>query len=98
MESVLAGGAFLFHEVGDRPVMCPERFTEEQRLYHQTAMKFAREQVLPLAERIEKKDNALLKGLLRKAGELGLLMIDIPEAYGGLGLDKTTSLLVAEAK
>jgi alkylation response protein AidB-like acyl-CoA dehydrogenase len=97
-QEVPPGGAFLLREVGHAPIMCPERFTEEQRLYHRTASKFAREQVLPAAERIEKKDNALLRELLRKAGELGLLLIDIPEAYGGLGLDKTTSLLVAEAK
>jgi alkylation response protein AidB-like acyl-CoA dehydrogenase len=93
-----AGGAFLFHDVGNAAVMCPERFTEEQRLYHRTATQFARQQVLPLADRIEKKEPGLLRELLRKAGELGLLMIDIPEGNGGLGLDKTTSMLVAEAK
>jgi alkylation response protein AidB-like acyl-CoA dehydrogenase len=93
-----AGGGFLFAEVGTSPVMAPERFTEEQRLYYRTAQQFARERVLPKAAQIERKDNALLRQLLRDAGELGLLMIDIPEAYGGLGLDKTTSLLVAEAK
>ncbi len=93
-----SGGAFLLDEVGRARIMAPELFTEEQRLYYRTAMQFTLEQVLPLAERLEKKDNALLRELLRKAGELGLLMIDIPQAYGGLGLDKTTSLLVAEAK
>ena len=95
---VPAGGAFLFQPVGATPIMTPERFSEEQRLYHRTAVQFAREQVLPAAPRVEKKEPGLLRELLRKAGELGLLMIDIPEAYGGLGLDKTTSLLVAEAK
>jgi alkylation response protein AidB-like acyl-CoA dehydrogenase len=95
-----AGGAFLIQEVGSTPIMAPERFTEEQRLYYRTASQFAREQVLPRADEIEKKTRApeLLRELLAKAGELGLLMIDIPEQYGGLGLDKTTSLLVAEAK
>ena len=91
------GGAFLLHEVGASPIGSPEMFTEEQRLYLKTALQFSREQVLPLSDRIEAKDNALLRDLLRRAGELGLLMIDIPEAYGGLGLDKTTSLLLAEA-
>jgi alkylation response protein AidB-like acyl-CoA dehydrogenase len=95
---VPAGGAFLFTEVGSAPMMTPETFTEEQRLYFKTAWQFAREKVLAKAAEIEKKDNALLRQLLREAGELGLLMIDIPEAYGGLGLDKTTSMLVAEAK
>ncbi|HME90227.1 MAG TPA: acyl-CoA dehydrogenase family protein [Myxococcaceae bacterium] len=92
------GGGFLLAEVGSHRVVAPESFTEEQRLYYRTAQQFARERVLPRAEQIERKDNALLRRLLREAGDLGLLMIDIPEAYGGLGLDKTTSLLVAEAK
>ncbi|WIG98992.1 acyl-CoA dehydrogenase family protein [Myxococcus sp. SDU36] len=91
------GGAFLFEEVGSARILTPETFTEEQRLFFQTALQFSREQVLPLAERIEAKDNALLRRLLRQAGELGLLSVDIPEAYGGTGLDKTTSLLLAEA-
>ena len=62
-----------------------------------TALQFCREQVLPQADAIEAKNPGLLRSLLQKAGELGLLMVDVPEAYGGLGGDKTTSLLVAEA-
>ncbi|XXF76468.1 acyl-CoA dehydrogenase family protein [Myxococcaceae bacterium GXIMD 01537] len=92
-----AGGTFLFQEVGTHPFVTPESFSEEQRLFYKTALQFSREQVLPVAERIESKDNALLKDLLLRAGELGLLGVDIGEAYGGLGLDKTTSLLLAEA-
>ncbi|MBZ4394784.1 acyl-CoA dehydrogenase family protein [Myxococcus sp. AS-1-15] len=91
------GGAFLFQEVGAARVLTPETFTEEQRLFFRTALQFSREQVVPQSERIEHKDNALLRELLRQAGELGLLSTDIPEAYGGTGLDKTTSLLLAEA-
>lgn len=92
-----AGGAFLLQEVGSRHIMTPEQFSEDHRLYLKTGLQFSREQVLPQATRIEAKDNALLRELLRRAGELGLLMIDIPEAYGGLGLDKTTSMLITEA-
>jgi len=95
--TVPVGGAFLFNDVGSVRITTPELFTEEQRLYLKTALQFSTEQVLPQANKIEAKDNALLRDLLRRAGELGLLMIDIPEAYGGLGLDKTTSLLIAEA-
>ena len=94
---VPVGGAFLFQDVGSVRITTPESFTEEQRLYLKTALQFADEQVLPQSARIEAKDNALLRDLLRRAGELGLLMVDIPEAYEGLGLDKTTSLLIAEA-
>jgi alkylation response protein AidB-like acyl-CoA dehydrogenase len=92
-----AGGSFLLQEVGSLRIETPELFTEDQRLYLKTATQFSREQVLPQSDRIEAKDNALLRDLLRRAGELGLLMVDIPEEYGGLGLDKTTSLLIAEA-
>jgi alkylation response protein AidB-like acyl-CoA dehydrogenase len=96
-QEIPAGGTFLFQEVGTRPIVTPETFSEEQRLFYKTAIQFSREQVLPGSEKIEAKDNALLRDLLRRAGELGLLSVDIPEAYGGLGLDKTTSLLLAEA-
>lgn len=92
-----AGGSFLFTDVGAGEIMAPERFSEEQRAYYETALQFVREQILPKAEQIEKKDNALLKRLIRQAGEVGLLMLDIQEAYGGLSTDKTTSMLVAEA-
>ncbi|HET9449536.1 MAG TPA: acyl-CoA dehydrogenase family protein [Aggregicoccus sp.] len=94
---VPAGGAFLFDDVGSVRLMTPEAFTEEQRLYLKTALQFSREQVLAKSEAIERKEPGVLRELLRRAGELGLLMIDIPEAHGGLGLDKTTSLILAES-
>lgn len=93
---VLQGGAFLFHAPGATRITTPEGFSEEQQLLRQTALQFCKEQVLPRAAAIEAKEEGLLRGLLQKAGELGLLMVDIPEAYGGLGGDKTTSLLMAE--
>ncbi|RKH12051.1 acyl-CoA dehydrogenase [Corallococcus sp. CA053C] len=96
-QDVLAGGTFLFQEVGATRILTPEGFSEEQRLFFKTALQFCREQVLPQAARIEAKDNALLRDLLRRAGDLGLLSVDIAETYGGTGLDKTTSLLLAEA-
>ena len=92
------GGGFLLEPIGHRPVMAPEFFSPEQRMLYETAKRFSAEEVLPRANRIEKKDFALLRELLRKAGELGLLGIDVDEAHGGSGLDKTTTLVVAEAK
>ncbi|HLL53469.1 MAG TPA: acyl-CoA dehydrogenase family protein, partial [Myxococcaceae bacterium] len=94
----LTGGSFLFNEVGSGRVMAPEAFTEEQRMFLKTALQFVKETVLPHATRIENKDFPLLRELIGKAGELGLLAIDIPEAFGGLSLDKTTSMLVTEAQ
>jgi alkylation response protein AidB-like acyl-CoA dehydrogenase len=92
------GGDFLLREVGSARIMAPEHFTGEQRAYYDTAQRFSKEEVLPRAAQLEKRDYALMRELLRKAGELGLLMIDFPESHGGLALDKTTSCLVAEAK
>jgi alkylation response protein AidB-like acyl-CoA dehydrogenase len=91
------GGSFLLRPVGDTPLHAAECFTEEQRAYYQTCRQFVLREVVPQANRIEGKDLPLLKQLLRKAGELGLLMIEIPEEYGGLNLDVTTAMLVSEA-
>jgi alkylation response protein AidB-like acyl-CoA dehydrogenase len=95
--AVPQGGGFLFQEAGRMRITTPETFTEEQRMLFRTGLQFCREQVLPQAEAIEAKTPGLLRSLLGKAGELGLLMVDIPERFGGLGGDKTTSLLLAEA-
>jgi alkylation response protein AidB-like acyl-CoA dehydrogenase len=92
------GGGFLFTPVGSRPFTTPEQFTTDQRDFFRTGAEFMNKAVLPLAERLEKKDNALLRELVGKAGELGLLSVDIPEEFGGLSLDKTTSMLVAESQ
>ena len=95
MSNGFKGGEFLVRSVAK--VMSPESFTEEQRMLAATAQRFAREEVLPHAARIEGKDFPFLKQLLEKAGGIGLLGVDLPEQYGGLALDKTTSLLVASA-
>src|SRR5690606_34911344 len=92
-----AGGGFLMEPVGASEFLSPEGFTEEQRLFFNTADEFVRREVVPNAERIEKKDYALTTALLRKAGELGLLAPAIPQRYEGLGLDETTVMIVAEA-
>ncbi len=98
-ETVLApqGASFLFTQLGAAPVFSPEQFTEDQRAFYQTADRFTKTEVMTVAERIEKKDNALLRGLLEKAGKAGLLGVSVPDAYGGLGQDETTAMLVAES-
>ncbi|GAB4248017.1 acyl-CoA dehydrogenase family protein [Deferrisoma sp.] len=93
---LLAGGAFLLEHRDAAETFTPEDFTAEQRMMARTARSFMENEVIPLSGRIEGKDLDLLRALLRKAGELGLLMADVPEAYGGLGLDKATSALIAE--
>jgi alkylation response protein AidB-like acyl-CoA dehydrogenase len=82
--------------VGTRPQFTGADFTDDDRLYAKTAEDFVRGEVLPRLDEIEAKKEGLMPALLRRAGELGLLMIDVPERYGGLGLRKTTSMLVSE--
>ena len=61
-----------------------------------TAAQFAREEILPAAADIEAKKPGVLAGLLRKAAELGFTSVDIPEEYGGMGMDKTTSTIITD--
>jgi len=90
------GGSWLVEPVGSAPQFTGADFSEEDVLYAETAENFVRGEVLPVLDRIEAKEEGLMPALLKRAGELGLLMIDVPEAYGGLGLSKTTSMLVSE--
>jgi alkylation response protein AidB-like acyl-CoA dehydrogenase len=93
---VPVGASWLVDPVGAHAQFTGADFTEDDRLYARTAEDFVRGEVLPRLEEIEAKQEGLMPALLRRAGELGLLMIDIPERYGGLGLRKTTSMLVSE--
>jgi alkylation response protein AidB-like acyl-CoA dehydrogenase len=90
------GGSWLVTPVGSSGQFTDADFTEEDLLYARTAEEFAWREILPRIEEIEAKEEGLLPRLLRRAGELGLLMIDVPKRYGGLGLRNATSLLVAE--
>ena len=73
-----------------------EDLSSAQQMVGHIAADFMRTEVLPLAEQIYAKDWSLTRELLLKAGELDLLRVDIPEAYGGLGLDKVSSAYVGE--
>ncbi|HEX5131456.1 MAG TPA: acyl-CoA dehydrogenase family protein [Candidatus Krumholzibacteria bacterium] len=91
------GGSFLVDSTDPADVFTPEDFSDEQKMFVKTAEDFINNEVLPNIEKTEAKAEGAMVALLKKAGELGLLMIDIPEAYGGLGLDKATSMAVIEA-
>jgi len=94
---IYLGGEFLIGDVAPEDVFTPEDFSEEHKMIYETARDFVIKEVLPNLDKIEEKDHELILGLLGKAGELGLLGTDIPEAYGGLGLDKVSTTIVAEA-
>jgi alkylation response protein AidB-like acyl-CoA dehydrogenase len=90
------GGYFLTADVTAGEVFTREDLSPAQQMFGRIAEDFMRAEVLPVEERIYNKDWALTRELLRKAGELDLLRVDIPEAYGGLGLDKVSSAYVSE--
>jgi len=94
--STLRGGEWLLQSPAGDAVFTPERMTEEHRLIAQTAQEFVDNEVLPALDRLEQKDWALARDLVKRAGSLGLLGVDVPEAYGGVGLDKVSSLVVSE--
>ena len=91
-----AGGSFLLEDRAPEEVFTPEDFSPEQRQIAETAARFAKEQILPATAQIDAKEAGVMRGLLRQAAELGFTAVDVPEEYGGLGLDKTTSALVAD--
>jgi alkylation response protein AidB-like acyl-CoA dehydrogenase len=97
MMTMARGGAWLIEETPESPVFTPEQFSEEQRLIGQTADEFMTNEVLPALERLEQKDWSLARDLVRRAGELGLLGTDVAESFGGVGLDKVSSVIVGEA-
>jgi alkylation response protein AidB-like acyl-CoA dehydrogenase len=92
---VPSGCAFLIEPVPD-DVFVLEDFGEEARAMARTAQEFVDREVIPRLGEIEEKKHGVVPDLLRRAGEIGLLAIEVPEAYGGLGLDKSTALLVSE--
>lgn len=96
LETYTKGGSFLIQESSPENTFTPEDFTEQHKMISQTANEFVEKEVLPKIEEIEEQNWEVTLSLMRKAGEIGLLAVDIPEEYGGLGLDKTSSMLVAE--
>src|SRR6266566_6211463 len=92
----ILGGSFLLEERQTADVFTPEDFTEQQQMIGQTTEEFAVNEILPQAEKIEHKDFSVLRCLLKKAGDLGLSGVEIPEAYGGLEMDKVTAAIIAD--
>lgn len=92
----LRSGEFLVKEVDAKDIFIPEEFNEEQRMIAQTCRDFMEAEVFPNLDKIDKGDRELMKSLLHKAGELGMLGIAVPEDYNGFGQDFVTQMLVAE--
>ncbi len=90
------GGSFLLESRHPDEVFMPEDFSEQHSLIAQTAEEFAQNEIIPNIEKMEHKDFSVTRGLLKKAGELGLSSVEIPEAYGGLEMDKVTAAVIAD--
>ncbi|MBK8166784.1 MAG: acyl-CoA dehydrogenase family protein [bacterium] len=91
------GGEFILRETAPTECFTPEDFDENQRMIAATVADFVERHIAPVRDEFEQKGNtALGRDLLKAAGPMGLLMADIPEAYGGLGADKATIMLVSE--
>ena len=93
--AILRGGEWLLRPSRPDTVFTPERLSEEHRLIARTASDFVTSEVMPQVGRLEQKDWGEARRLMARAGELGLLGVDVPEAYGGVGLDKVSSLIVS---
>jgi alkylation response protein AidB-like acyl-CoA dehydrogenase len=92
----LKSGEFLVSEVEAKDIFIPEEFNEEQRMIAQTCSDFLEAEVYPNIENVEKGDRELMKIILKKSGELGLMGISIPEEFGGFGQSFVTQMLAAE--
>jgi len=93
---LLKSGEFLVTEIEPKDIFIPEEFNEEQRMIAQTCRDFLETEVYPNLEEVEKSDRELMKSMLKKSGDLGMLGISIPEEFGGFGQSFVTQMLVAE--
>ena len=95
-KKIIKGGAFLIEERSPEEIFTPEDFTEEHRMIADTTRQFIDNEVVPRIDELEKHDWKLSRQLVGEAAELGLIGANIPEEYGGLGLDQTSGALIGE--
>ena len=95
-KQIIKGGAFLIEERNPSEIFTPEDFTEEHRMIADTTRQFVDNEVVTRIDELEKHDWKLSRELVNKAAELGLIGANIPEEYGGLGLDQTSGALIGE--
>jgi alkylation response protein AidB-like acyl-CoA dehydrogenase len=93
---VLKSGEFLVNEVESKDVFIPEEFNEEQLMIAKSCKDFLDAEVYPNLEKVEKSDRELMRSMLKKCGELGLMGVSIPEEYMGFGQSFVSQMLVAE--
>ncbi len=92
----LKGGEFIVKETEAENVFIPEEFSEEQKMMAAATQDFIDMEITPITEKIENMEEGVMSGLMDKAGELGLLGVNVPEEYGGLGMSFNTGMLIAD--
>ena len=95
-KDILRGGQFLVKESNCEDIFTPEDFSEEQKLMKDSVVEFTDREVWPNKARFETHDYAFTEGLMKKAGEMGLLGVAVPEAYGGLGMGFVSTMLTCD--
>ncbi|MDA6072525.1 acyl-CoA dehydrogenase family protein [Flavobacterium sp. AC] len=95
-KNVTRGGQFLVKETKCEDIFTPEDFSEEQLMMRDSVKEFVDKEIWPNKNRFEKKDYAFTEESMRKAGELGLLGVAVPEEYGGLGMGFVSTMLVCD--
>ena len=95
-KNLITGGEFLVKETSPDDVFIPEELDEEQRMIGETCKDFLETEIFPVADRIDAKEEGLMRSLLEKSGELGLLGITIPEEYEGFGQNFITAMYSSE--
>ncbi|MGZ3867378.1 MAG: acyl-CoA dehydrogenase family protein, partial [Bacteroidia bacterium] len=96
MTTKTKGGEFLIKETLAEDIFIPEQWTEEQLMMKKTCEDFIAQEVSPILDRIDNQEEGLMPTILEKAGALGILSISVPEEFGGMGFDFTTSMLTTE--
>lgn len=95
--NAIRGGEFLIRETPASEIFIPEEWNEEQLMMKQMTLEFVEKRIVPNLDAIDNHEEGLVPRLMEEAGELGLLGSSVPEAYGGMGLDFKTTMLITEA-
>ncbi|MEN8225985.1 MAG: acyl-CoA dehydrogenase family protein, partial [Bacteroidota bacterium] len=96
-DKIVSGGEFLIKETDPQDVFIPEELNEEQQMIIETCEGFLETEIFPMLDRIDAQEDGLMRTLIGKAGELGLLGVSLPEEYEGFNQDFVTSMLASDA-
>ena len=96
IKNISQGGGFIVNETAANTVFTPEDFSEEQLMMKESVQEFVDRDIVPNRERFEQKDYDLTRDMMAKAGDLGFLGVAVPEAYNGLGMSFTSTMLVCD--